>query len=89
MYFTRFALSLQKREAMSKELDNKIEYLLMCIGAFAEKFKLTNKSAYNYLRHFKALDFLNDFYDIEHTQSIEDAVDDMTLICKRNGGQLV
>ena len=73
---------------MSKELDNKIEYVLACIGAFAEKFKLTNKSAYNYLRRFKALDFLNNFYDVEHTQSIEDAVDDMTLICKRNGGQL-
>ena len=73
---------------MSKELDNRIEYVLACIGAFAEKCKLTNKSAYNYLHRFKALDFLNSFYDVEHTQSIEDAVDDMTLICKRNGGQL-
>ena len=73
---------------MSKELDNRIEYVLACIGAFAEKFKLTNKSDYNYLHRFKALDFLNNFYDVEHTQSIEDAVDDMTLICKRNGGQL-
>lgn len=35
---------------MSKELNYKIEYLLACIGAFAEKFKLTNKSAYNYLQ---------------------------------------
>lgn len=88
MSFLSFALSLQKRNVMSKELDNRIEYVLACIGAFAEKFKLTNKSAYNYLHRFKALDFLNNFYDVEHTQSIEDAVDDMTLICKRNGGQL-
>lgn len=88
MSFLSFTLSLQKRNVMSKELDNRIEYVLACIGAFAEKFKLTNKSAYNYLHRFKALDFLNNFYDVEHTQSIEDAVDDMTLICKRNGGQL-
>jgi hypothetical protein len=73
---------------MSTELDNKIVYILMCIGAFAEKFKLSNKSAYNYLRRFKALDFLDHYYDVEHTQSIEDSVDDITRICKRNGGQL-
>lgn len=73
---------------MSKELNYKIEYLLACIGAFADRFKLTNKVAYSYLRHFKALDFLTRFYDIEHTQSIDDAVEDMIAISKRNGGQL-
>lgn len=73
---------------MPKELNNKIEYLLACIGVFAEKFKMTNKSAYSYLRKFKALDFLNEFYDVEHTLSLEDAVDDMITISRRNGGHL-
>ena len=33
--------------------------------------------------------FLDEFYDIEHLQSIDDAVDDLILVCKRNGGELV
>lgn len=73
---------------MSKELSNKIEYLLACIGAFASKFKISNQAAYNYLTKFNALDFLDRFYDIEHTQSIDDAIEDMIKISKRHGGQL-
>lgn len=73
---------------MSKDNHNKVEYLLACIGAFAERFKMTNKSAYQYMREFKGLDFLNRFYDVEHTQSIDDAVSDVLAICKRNGGLL-
>lgn len=73
---------------MSTDNNNKVEYLLACIGAFAERFKMTNKSAYQYMREFKGLDFLSRFYDVEHTQSIDDAVSDVLAICKRNGGLL-
>lgn len=73
---------------MSKDNHNKVEYLLACIGAFAERFKMTNKSAYQYMREFKGLDFLSRFYDVEHTQSIDDAVSDVLAVCKRNGGLL-
>ena len=27
-------------------------------------------------------------YDVEHLLSIEDAVDDLTVVCKKNGGML-
>jgi len=77
-----------KKETMSQERKNIIEYLVFCIGAFAERYALTNRQAYQYLHQFKGLQFLMDFYDVEHTQSIEDAVDDCTNICKRHGGAL-
>ncbi len=32
--------------------------------------------------------FLDEFYEIEHLQSIDDAVDDLIVYCKRNGGTL-
>ena len=35
------------------------------------------------------LNFLYDCYESEHTLSIEDAVEDMYQICRRNGGELV
>ena len=74
---------------MSKEQSNIIEYLTCVIGAFARQFSLTNANAYRYLRQYKGLDFLIRHYTVEHTQSIEDAVEDITLICNRHGGALV
>ncbi|HBP09334.1 MAG TPA: hypothetical protein DD629_03690, partial [Treponema sp.] len=36
----------------------------------------------------KALDFLTEFYDVEHTLSFADAVSDMTQICQKNGDKI-
>lgn len=67
---------------------NIIEYTNCCIGAFADRFKLSQIQAYTYLRRFKGIDFLIDCYAAEHTLSIDDAVDDIAYICKKNGGEL-
>ena len=34
------------------------------------------------------LAFLKEHYEVEHTLSLDDAVEDMMLICKQNGGRL-
>ena len=47
-----------------------------------------NRIAYNYLSKYSGLDFIIDCYESEHTLSIDDAVEDMHAICKRNGGEL-
>ncbi len=73
---------------MSQKQSNMLEYLLCVIGAFAGQFMLTNAAAYRYLRDYKGLEFLIRHYEIEHTLSIEDAVDDITVVCHRNGGAL-
>ena len=74
---------------MSREEKNRISYYIACIGAFAERFSISNAFAYNYLLRYSALDFIYDHYETEHTLSIDDAVEDMYQICKRNGGALV
>ena len=66
-----------------------IPFITECIRAFSERFALTRQRAYDYLRHYKGLSFLIDFYDVEHLQSIDETVDDLILICKKNGGQIV
>ena len=71
-----------------REIRNRIAYFNCCIQAFAEKFKLNGAEAYRYLHRFKGLDFLHDFYDIEHTFSIEESVADLITVCLRNGGKL-
>ena len=70
------------------DVTNKIEYVVCCVGAFAAKFSLTNSQGYAYLRRFSGIDFLIDCYAAEHTLSIEDAVNDLTVICPKKGGNL-
>lgn len=71
-----------------RELKNRIEYIVVCVSEFAKRFKLTNQQAYAYLRRFTAIEFLNEFYEVEHTQSIESAVDDLQLYCYNRGGKI-
>ncbi len=39
-----------------------------------------------YLYAYKGIEFIKENYDVEHTLSFDDAVDDLTLICRNNGG---
>ena len=70
----------------SHELDNRIEYMVTCIGDFAAQHAMTPAAAYAFLEKYRGLAFLTDCYDIEHTQSIQTAVDDMLDVCIKNGG---
>jgi hypothetical protein len=79
----------KKFKGMEKrEIYNRIEYVVCCVGAFARCYKLSNAQAYAYLRRFGAVDFLIDCYEAEHTLSIEDAVEDMQAICLQKGGRI-
>ena len=71
-----------------KEIFNRIEYIVACVGAFAQRYNLSNMQAYAYLRRFTGIDFLLDCYAAEHTLSIDDAVSDLQVICQRKGGKI-
>ncbi|MBP1615368.1 MAG: hypothetical protein H6Q13_2816 [Bacteroidetes bacterium] len=71
-----------------KEIVNKIEYVICCVGAFASKYSLSNSQAYAYLRRFSGIDFLIDCYSAEHTLSIDEAVEDIQAICFKKGGRI-
>lgn len=69
-----------------RDIVNRIEYVVRCVGAFATRFNLTNVQAYAYQRRFSGIDFLLDCYAAEHTLSIDEAVEDLTHICLQKGG---
>ena len=71
-----------------QEQKNIIEYVIACISEFADYHALSLKDSFNYLYTFKGINFLKEHYNIEHTLSIEDAVNDLTLICSKNGGTI-
>ncbi len=68
--------------------NNKISYTVACVSNFANLFNLSKKDAFSYLYNNKAIAFLKEHYDIEHTLSLDDAVEDMAEICRQNGGTL-
>lgn len=65
-----------------------IPYTNACIRAFGKRFCIPTGEAFRYLHKFGGVSFLVKFYEIEHLQSIEDAVDDLIVYCKNNGGYL-
>lgn len=71
-----------------RELKDRIEYIVVCVSSFAERFKLSNTSAYAYLKRFSGIDFLQKHYGMEHTQSIDTAVEDLQLVCYNHGGKI-
>lgn len=73
---------------MKKEVSDKLEYVVACVGAFAQRFNLSNVQAYSYLRRFSGIDFLLDCYEAEHTLSIDDAVVDLQYLCMKEGGRI-
>ena len=65
-----------------------INYTVACVNEFAEAFNLNVKEAYRYLRDFKGIEFLKDFYDEEHLLSFDNVVEDLQALCRRNGGTI-
>lgn len=73
---------------MQSLMQKQIRYTVACVSEFAQSKALTKKQAFLYLFEHKAMDFLNEFYDVEHTLSFDDAVSDMTAVCQKNGGKI-
>ena len=67
---------------------NIINYIVICINDFAERFNLDAKTAYLFLTQYGGIEFLMEFYDIEHTLSLDNAIDDLEMVCRQNGGFL-
>ena len=70
------------------ELKKKINYTVDCVNEFANKLNIAEKEAFDYLYKYKGIAFIKEHYDIEHTLSMDDAIDDIIMICRNNGGNL-
>ena len=74
----------------TKKIDKHIiGYVVAAINEFAKTHKLTVRDASNYLARHKGLDFLIEHYEAEHLLSFENCVEDLTLICCNNGGEIL
>lgn len=73
---------------MSRSERNRLEYIIALVSDFATIHGIKQKQAFNYLLRFKGLDFLRKHYNVMHTQSFEDSIEALAMVCRRNGGRL-
>ena len=63
-------------------------FIVSLLAEFASAYKLKQKQAFNYLNRFKGIQFLHKHYEVLHTQSFEDVIESLVMVCRNNGGQL-
>ena len=75
-------------EDEKREKKNQIDYMVMIVRDYGDTHNLTPRQAHNYLRRHKAMDYLDEFYDVEHTLSPADTLESLDIISKQNGGNM-
>ena len=73
---------------MSKEQDKLIDYIVVCINDFGDKHRLRYSESYKYLFQYGGLDFIKEFYDVEHLLPQQEVLEDLSAICRQHGGSL-
>ena len=73
---------------MSEQTRKQVNYTVACIHEFARRKEISQKDAFLFLQKYRGISFLNEFYDVEHTLSMNDAMDDLESVCRTNGGIL-
>ena len=70
------------------EQKRKIGFTIACVNEFARKYQISSKEAFQYLFKFKGIAFNKENYDVEHTLDFETILEDLGILCKKNGGTL-
>ena len=87
----RFLLYLCSRKLLLVRCEMskyEIPFLTAAVQAFGQRYAMTRQAAFNYLREHKGLAFLIEFYDVEHLQSMDETIDDVLIVCQKNGGAI-
>lgn len=67
---------------------DKIRYMNLCIVEFGKKFKIPSDIAFNYLKNYGALDFIDKNFEAEHLLPLESTVNDLRKYCRKAGGTI-
>ena len=70
------------------EQKRKIGFTVACVNEFANKHDLSIQEAFQYLFQFNGIAFIKENYDVEHTLDFETILEDLGILCRKNGGTL-
>jgi hypothetical protein len=84
---------LQKiQKSMNKKTLNKakdvVDYIAFMVNEFALKHQLSMTQSFDYLNRYGAIEFLDEFYDVEHCENPLITLQSLQKICGREGGNL-
>ncbi len=74
---------------MSRLDKNILGFLVALVAEFAAHFNLSQDVAYNYIKDHHGLEYFFQHYNILHTLSFEENVEDLIMVCAHHGGTLV
>lgn len=69
---------------MSERNEKRLNYLMVFVKMFANRFGLSEKQAFNYLDAHKGFAFVSKHYDAIHTLDFSYAIDDVQEVCRAN-----
>ena len=70
------------------EQKRKIDFTVVCVNEFARKNNLSVKEAFQYLFQFKGIEFIKENYEAEYLLSLDTVLEDIDILCRKNGGML-
>ncbi|MCI5504891.1 MAG: DUF3791 domain-containing protein [Prevotella sp.] len=73
---------------MSKQVMDRIEYLVLLVAEFAAHNRVSEAKAYRYLNQYGALALCDKHYNVMHTLSVEENIQTLREYCQRRGGNL-
>ena len=72
----------------NERAEKKIGFTVACVNEFARQHNLSVQEAFRYLFQFKGIAFIKENYDVEHTLDFGTILEDLGVLCRRNGGTL-
>ena len=73
---------------MSKQVIDRIEYLVLLVAEFAAHTGVSEAKAYRYLNQYGALARCDTHYKVMDTLSVEENIQTLREYCQRRGGNL-
>lgn len=74
---------------VSNQLQDRIDYLVVCVNDFADAHGMSYVQGYDYLKRHSGIAYIINNYDIEHAYPIEETIANLVQVCRRNGGEEV
>ena len=76
------------KEVLECEQKKKIGFTVACVNEFAQQHNLSIQESFRYLFQFKGIAFIKENYEVEHTLDFGTIVEDLEMLCRKNGGVL-
>ena len=70
------------------EQKKRIGFTVACVNEFAQQHNLSIQESFRYLFQFKGIAFIKENYEVEHTLDFGTIVEDLEMLCRKNGGVL-